>query len=215
MSDSKSDILYERRFTKRFFFPMAAHDRLRGLLKETREAGINPEEEEVFVALCHQTVKDCCRIPDPNSEELGRFMDRLQEINDKANADIIKDGDRGPAKKSYGTDFVQMLQESSMDQLLLMLCDYNVEKADYLYSEVDRDHVDIMIDHYIKKEMEKHKINMEGCLYGFGGSYSGDSKSGSSSPAPSNNDDPSVQVFDLTESNDGLKGLQKMMKQSF
>jgi hypothetical protein len=67
------------------------------------------------------------------------------------------------------------------------MCAYDFNKANYVYTKLDRDIALEMVDSFLELKAQENNLLFESCLYGFGGKYTTDGE---------------AEVVDLDLSND-------------
>ena len=72
---------------------------------------------------------------------------------------------------TFGYRYRQWFSSLGLDQALLWLSDYDPERAEYFYSQVDKDLVDMALETKTKAVEELNRISFEAALFGNGGSY--------------------------------------------
>jgi len=134
----------------------------------TRASQAGKDDELLLSALSH-AIKTCCGISNPSDRDVAYFVERLEAFYSEKNVESAT-----PAVQDnpgFGTEFANYLSSLRVDQLLLKMCNYDYEKANFLYCEIDRDSVQEMLSEYMRGCHELNRVNMEASMYGFGGSY--------------------------------------------
>jgi hypothetical protein len=172
-------ILYQSIFPDSFPVPLAAFDRMGRLMDAVRREGLTGEElEQAVLGVYAQVLKECCGISKPTEHHLRRLSERLEGASRDEDPSEV---DTRPAVRSFGTEYAKLLDGLSLDERLMMMCGYDLEKALHLYTKVDRDEVLALLRGYTALQVEEHRLLFESVLYGMGGSYEGDSGPGSGS----------------------------------
>lgn len=110
----------------------------------------------------------------PTQDQLAYLLSRVQdsvEANQTSESDDKKGKSKPKRSKSLGTTAMQWLEGLSMNQLLMLLSDFNPTTLNTLYTDTDVKVITAMAELYVSK-FDKHLLSMyEAVLYGFGGSY--------------------------------------------
>lgn len=78
----------------------------------------------------------------------------------------------GPKGNGYAAHWTSWLNGLKTDQLCLWLADYDVQRAQHLYCEVEMDLVKAMIELKTTHSWQDLRTRFEACLLGFGGKLS-------------------------------------------
>jgi hypothetical protein len=192
-----ASIFYIARFKRRFPLPMLTLERIQVLFSELEQASATDHQvRKCILSALEDTCRQHCQ--NPKSKDVEYVIDRLNEMMEEAS-----DPDEPlPKKKSLATSFITWAASLETDEVCLVASGFDYERAKHLYNEVDRDDVIQMAQQFLKFEMEKVKVGYESVVYGFGGSYEGDS--GSSSGGG--------KSYDLTkDSGRGLAALKELL----
>lgn len=159
---------------------------------EFTEAEIVPVIRGCIVAagLCEKATK----------RDAEYVLKRLTEMMEQAKAQ--KDSPPPSKKQTFASSYSNWALDLPPDGLCLAASGYDYEKAAHLYRTVDKEDVLWLADKYLRHEWEKIKVGFESVVYGFGGSYKGDSGAGGGGGT----------TYDLTkDSNEGLAALKKLL----
>jgi len=119
-----------------------------------------------------------CGIREPTEEDVVYFMGRLEQIN----KDIQKENEKFNIKESsmrtFGSSYRDYIRDIPFDRILMQMTNYDLIAANRLYTELDRDDIMPMIAEYVKGKIEAGILQLDSCLYGFGGSYKEDQSAG-------------------------------------
>lgn len=100
-----------------------------------------------------------------------------------------KKGGKG-GKRTFGSEFIGWFSRLDIEQTILLLADFDFDKAFKIYSEVPATIVDKMIETKMGYEWTWAESNFEAVVYGMGGSFKGGgSKPDQSFEAPKNETD--------------------------
>lgn len=83
---------------------------------------------------------------------------------------------RSDRRKTLGTSFQEFLNKLDAPRILLWACNWDFDKANHWYSEVDRTSTLQMIEDFLSVQHELNTYQFETVLYGFGGGYKEDKK---------------------------------------
>jgi len=113
-------------------------------------------------------MKDC------NVEAIA---ERLLGLAEKAQADREKKKPSGPRKEGsgFGSGFHKWVGGLDTDKLCLWLADYDYEKAEWLFRNVDIDDLPIMATMKTEQTWQGMRTQFEACVIGFGGKLEGQS----------------------------------------
>jgi len=150
-------------------------------------------DEEHLIASC-VVMKEFCGVGDPEEEDITYFASRLSSIVE----DIDKEVKKKKERVSFGTSYAKYIGGARVDLLLTRMCNYDYDRAKYLYSKVDRDHCLDLIRDFITQQMEFNQVLMEASMYGFGGKYKDDKQR------------PTADASHDLNSEQGMAALQKM-----
>jgi len=107
-----------------------------------------------------------------------------------------------PKKQTFASSYSAWAAALEPDALCLAASSFDYFQAERLYKDVDKEDVIWLADQYLRAEWEKIKVGFESVVYGFGGSYKGDSSERSGG----------ADTYDLTkESAKGLAALKKVL----
>lgn len=147
--------------------------------------------EPVLVKLGHKP---------PFSETM--ITDILKEIDSlRKESDGKSKGKSGGSKRSFGSEFIKWFGRLDIEQTILLLVNFDFEKAYKLYSEVPASVVDRMIETKMGYEWTHAENNFEAVVYGMGGSFKGGSKD-----ADKSFEEPKTQA-DQVARDEGLKSM--------
>ncbi len=108
----------------------------------------------------------------------ARIKELVKAVSDRV-VSIQKKGSQEstpttPAAKSFGTSFADWLSELPPSEACLYLADNDLDKALKLYWKEDISLVQVMLQAKSAHDHQKILVQMEACMYGFGGKYSDD-----------------------------------------
>mgnify|MGYP001413970052 CR=1 FL=1 len=132
----------------------------------------------------------------PHTEEfLMQVLEDLKEIQD------VKSGDapvkQKGGKRTFGQEFIKWFASLDQAQALIVLTDYDFDKAYKLYSTVPALLVDKMIQTRIGYEWTQAEANFEAVIFGMGGSIKGGGKADKSHEAPKTKEAETARNADL------------------
>lgn len=153
-------IFYSSRFTQRFPVSLLALEHLEQL----------SQHQPLPIAIS-QVLQECCGLASPTEADGIYFLERLQEPH---TPEPSAKPQRPQTGKTLGTAYNKFLLKLPVDRLLLLICQGDYNKADYLYSSVDSTVAIKVIEDYLSLQQETNIYLYEAVLYGFGGSYKDD-----------------------------------------
>jgi len=130
------------------------------------------QASEGLEAALLSTLINHCGCPDPSTDDLEYFVQRLEELIPKETP--AEKPTHLADKKSLGTAWFKAISELPVDKLLLAAVQYDYDKARYLYCTADRTVAMAVLDTFITLQTEKFNYLFECVLYGFGGTYKDD-----------------------------------------
>ena len=103
------------------------------------------------------------------------LADRLLEIAEKAKAGKEKKKPKGPRKmgSGFGNGFQKWIGGLDTDKLCLWLADYDFQRAEFLYRNVDVDDLPALATLKTEQTWEAMRANFEACVIGMGGKLEG------------------------------------------
>ena len=105
-----------------------------------------------------------------------------EKATDKAASDPSSNVTKISQKSNSNTfahRYAEWFRGLALDQALLWLSDYDPERAEYFYSSVDKDLVDMAMETKARNMEESNRLLFEAALFGNGGSYGKGRKGGS------------------------------------
>lgn len=110
----------------------------------------------------------------PYSEEFLTHI--LQDMDEYRRSKEGKDTSPAPkGKRQFGTEFIKWFAKLETDQILILITDFDFDKAYKIYSEVPVMFVDKMIETKLSYEWTKAEKDFEAVVFGMGGSIKGKS----------------------------------------
>lgn len=178
-------LFYRERYSQRFPVSLLALERLHHLQRT------EPPEDAIIEVLV-----ECCGIKEPTQDDFIYLLERIDEVNRECDSKPPPSGYSTQDKKGLGSDFNKFISSLPLDQIILWMVQFDHDKARKLYCEVDRTTVMQAVKDFSTAILEGNKFLFEAVLYGFGGSYKGDSS-----------DDAEVIDLSKQENFDGLQAL--------
>lgn len=171
---------YDSRFTHRFPVPLLTFEWL-----HTQQ----PEEEmsdEQLLRWYAEACRQCCGVQNPTIDDAAYLIQRVvaaSKLNEKNQGSESK-----YKRKDFGAALSDYLKTLELEDLILLACGYDYERARHVYCELDRDEATHLIDNFVKELSHRHNIALEVAIYGAGGGYKGN--------------DAETEVIDLTTQTD-------------
>jgi hypothetical protein len=106
-------------------------------------------------------------------------------------------GSTNKKTKTLWSSFNQFMSSLDSSRVLLWACGFDYEKAEYLYTKVDRSIANQVIADFVSIQQEQNILLLESTMYGFGGKYSEESED--------------ENIVDATEM--GADALRKLLSQ--
>ena len=125
--------------------------------------------------------------------DLDLIVSRLQEQDQVESKKQSK-----KQEKTFGSSYLEWMEKQTPDVQCLIAARFDVKKAEYLYSKVDKNVAEKVLKAFTEHDWQQAVLQFESCMFGFGGSYG--KKGGKKQPAGD------VEEVDLTKTND-LSGL--------
>lgn len=157
-----------------------------------KSIGLTQESE--FLDLFAWIVNRYCGVSNPSDDDKTYFLNRLIAIHEESSEP--SQGKAGVQKKSFGTSYQEYMSELALDSVILRMTGYNYEAARRIYCDLDRQDTFRLVKDYQAGIWQKGLLELEACMYGFGNSYSEDSK-------------PSGPVHDLN-TEEGMAALRSL-----
>lgn len=126
------------------------------------------------------------------------IAERLLAMAEKAKEAKAKKKPSGPRKEGsgFGASFNKWISGLDTDKLCLWLADYDFQRAEYLFRNVDIDDLPIMASMKTEQTWQGMRAQFEACVIGFGGKIEGQS-------------DATVHEVDMTDT----KSIDDMVRQ--
>jgi hypothetical protein len=150
-------IFHARLFQRRFNVPLIAFEHVEYLQKNFPEYQID----------IPRLISQFCGVLDPTKEDVDYFVGRFKQ----------KEGTEDQSEKSKkekitrGSSFRKFISSLPTDQILVLACNMDYEKAKKYYEVVDKEDAIKIISLWIEYTLETHNLSFESVLYGFGGGY--------------------------------------------
>ena len=161
-------IFYAARFERAFPVSLLAFERLANL------AHLEPIEATT------QVLQQVCGVKKPTEQDILYLLDRFKSASEKAEQSAKPSDNSDPLEyseqpsRSLGSSFYQFTRSLDISRVLLWLSGWDYQKAEYLYSSVDRDDAMQLVEDFLRLQDEKNTYQFEAVLYGFGGHYKND-----------------------------------------
>lgn len=166
---AEGTVFYKGKFERRFPIPILAYERLEILVSEEDYDTDNGEEVvKMYIAI----MEECCGVSDPEEADITYFLTTVNAtFNTPEKPKPASEGKNGPAKKKkgYATDFYKMIEEQDTASLILNAVGFDYKKAEYLYCVADRTEALLVVEKYLDRLQQDHRIMLESSVYGFGG----------------------------------------------
>ena len=190
--EDKPSCFYISRFSDRPFpFTYLLLEHITGALKDLGDQAGN---EDLALSVVQDSIAACGIRKKPSSDDIVYAVGRMQES-------YRPEGAVGetPATNTrmFAGEYLQWVQGLTPETTCLYLADYDMDRARYLYCEVDCDEVRILADEKISRDWQVIKVGFESVLFGFGGGY-GEGEDGFDPPPPPVKDD-GVQNYALLD----------------
>lgn len=125
-----------------------------------------------------RTLIECCGCETPTEDDARYFLDRFaalaEEVKSKQPEPEPSTTRQEPPSKTLHSSLHELYSSLPTDRMLLWMCGYDYQRAQYLYTRVDRDDVMKMIEDWLSVNLEQARSQFEAALYGAGGSYKSD-----------------------------------------
>lgn len=110
-----------------------------------------------------------CQELNYTAPDLDQIAERLQ-VPEKSEAS--PSGSKSD-KKSFGSGYLEWMQKQTPDVQCLIASRFDVRKAEYLYSRVDKNVAEDVLRAFTEHDWQQAVLNFEASMFGFGGSYGG------------------------------------------
>ena len=173
MSKSKDtpSVFYQHKFGRRFPVPLMAFE-----MYSVTVCGAQTDMEVYDVLI--KVLTKACNIKSQSDPELEKdiayLIERITDVGKELNISQEKSDNVITPSKSFGTSYMEYLHDLSVDSAILRMVTYDIEAANRLYCELDRDEVMVLIAEYFSGKAEENLVKMEASMYGNGGKYQAD-----------------------------------------
>lgn len=136
------------------------------------EVAMNNPESTLDVTIA--ATAEICGMVEFDMEGLA---ERLLGLAQKAAKQVEAKKPSGPRKTGgFGEGFQKWAGSMNTDKLCLWIADYDFQRAEYLYRQVDIDDLQILANMKTEQTWEMMKSQFEACVIGFGGKLQGQSE---------------------------------------
>jgi len=149
-----------------FAVPLLAFERFSELRQQLTD------DAQVLESAVIPTLAECCGMPQPTADAIEYFIERLEAAGREA--DSLSNPSQPTPGKTLGSAYAAALRELDTAGLILYMCAFDFHKANYVYTQLDRDVALKMLDHFLALKGQENNLLFEACLYGFGGKYDAD-----------------------------------------
>ena len=132
---------------------------------------VDTDSQDQIIECFTEALVKGCGLSDPSEDALNYFNSRVTEMQAEFEEDS-KEPFR-PGKAGFYSDFVQYASEQSTSVSALLTTNFDYEKAKHLYCTVDRDSALTIIREYFTYSSHMGRMQLEACVYGFGGEMQG------------------------------------------
>lgn len=148
-----------------FSVPLLAFERFTELRQQITD------DDRILESVVIPVLVECCGVSAPTEKDVKYFLERLEQVgrNVPESPEAAK-----PPTKTLGSAYAEALRNLDVAQLILYMCAFDFHKANYVYTELDRDVAVEMLDTFISMKLQENNLLFESCLYGFGGKYESD-----------------------------------------
>ena len=155
------------------------------------------EDESLIVACYHKALLLGCGITEVAEDHVNYFYERVLALKDQ-----LEEPSEGPhpasAGKGFYSDYISYVSELDTGFSALISTGFDYYKAKVLYTELDRDTALAIIKASHAHASRLSRVQLEACVYGFGGEMSGGSGA-----------DSNAQVHDISTAQ-GKASLKSM-----
>jgi len=161
---SQGSIFYMHAYGRRFPIPLMA---LEAYAMDSEDTETDQDLFDVLMV----TLSKHCKVAKPTDDDINYFLERLTKLKTEIEKNSSEESNHG---KSFGTAYMDYISDLPIDGALLKMVHYDIDAAEKLYCDIDRDDVVSLVKGYIKGKAEENLVNLEATMYGMGGSYEGD-----------------------------------------
>lgn len=171
-------------------------------LLETFTALAEANPEETAEAVLRQSLVICGHEKNFPLEQLVKILEGMKDIEAKSRKAVAAvDGAPGSSgKKSFGQDYLDWVNTLNIEQLLLVISDYDFPAACTYYSEVPIEAISVAAELFFKSDWLSKQSSLESAVVGAGGDL------GSSKPKPG---------YDLTDEKTSHAAVAKLKSIGF
>lgn len=127
-------------------------------------------DQELFDVLM-VTLSKHCKVTKPQDEDIAYFLERLKGIKGEIEENSEEEVNHG---KTFGSAYMAYIGALPIDGAILQMVGYDIDSAEKLYCDLDRDDAVQLVKDYIKGKTEENLVRLEASMYGMGGKYEED-----------------------------------------
>lgn len=139
----------------------------------------NIEDSDNFEEQVHNLYRyHCKKLTNTSSKKyLNYFISRIVSATEKAveQAGVSNNASRS-SKKVFGHDYFQFIGSQDISTLVLIMCNFDYERAHKVYAEYDRDEALHMVTVYTEHNMLTKDLLIQATVIGSGGEFKTESK---------------------------------------
>lgn len=164
MTNTQGSIFYMHAHGRRFPVPLMA---LEAYAMDSENAETDQELFDVLMV----TLSKHCKVSKPTDDDINYFVSRLGKLKEEIEGNSAEESTHG---KTFGSAYMDYISDLPIDGALLKMVHYDIDAAEKLYCDIDRDDAVQLVKDYIKGKAEENLVKMEASMYGMGGSYEED-----------------------------------------
>ena len=162
MSAMTASMFYVNKITRPFNVPMLAFE---VAFIEINKLGDDLTEERLISIYSDVLVSQCkVEVSQQNLDHLVNVISTSSTIEDS-----VKASAKSSQKGGFTSQFYKYFLDVPIDQMLLQICGYDMQKAEYLYCVADREDTLKVVEAYTTRLQQDHMVMLESCVCGFGG----------------------------------------------
>jgi hypothetical protein len=141
---------------------------------------ISSAAQDIDITAARLVLIAYCKITSPDDDDIKYFLERVFEPEKILDNDMPKPAeskkkatDSSTKKKgsAFQQKYIDFLDTRDIEALLLLMSEYDYNKARNWYCERDKDVTRTALAVFLRDTLERHTVLLEASLFGFGGSY--------------------------------------------
>jgi len=162
---SDNSIFFKRNYQRLFDVPLLAFEYI------GQQSGGVEESEDALRAVYQEVLSGICGV-EFNQANIDYLNTRLDEAAKEAQSASKPTPKAGKGDRKFSAAFWEDFESTPLEGKLMQMVGYDYDKAAHLYCKVDREDVMSLLESFIKRLNSDQVIQLEACVFGFGGKMS-------------------------------------------